>query len=138
MPHYDSTLPPFAFSFLVWNLKMRKSKSKAKRQRINKIIKRKKQLENNGRLKTKQMWKYDKTNSKQKTIHNKNGKKTKMQKVKKTMVIKLFNAALQLASYRKSKTHYKRHPVLTHARKTGYNPRYSCWILYAPYANEPK
>ena len=61
-----------------------------------------------------------------------------MQKVKKTMVIKLFNAALQLASYRKSKTHYKRHTVFAHARKTGYNPRYSCWTLYAPYANEPK
>ena len=54
------------------------------------------------------------------------------------MVNKLFNAALQLASYRKSKTQYKRHTVFAHARKTGYNPRYSCWILYAPYANEPK
>ena len=71
-------------------------------------------------------------------IKTKMAKKYKDAKSEKTMVNKLFNAALQLASYRKSKTHYKRHPVLTHARKTGYNPRYSCWILYAPYANEPK
>ena len=46
-------------------------------------------------------------------IKTKMAKKYKDAKSEKTMVNKLFNAALQLASYRKSKTQYKPHCIDT-------------------------
>jgi len=84
-------------------------------------------LENNGSLKQKQRCenKIKQKASQKQNVKTKMANNIPKAKYEKRMVSDLWNGVLRLTPYRKIKTYYKRHTVLTHARKKGYDLRYS-------------